>query len=280
MKKVIFALGVLFLFACNKTSPNNQNDSPNISGKQIFKEPSPTVGINFVRVNNQDVLNGLIFDNVNTDGNKSYGSLIVSKTNGYPVFDGNESARFEVRNGDCGWNSGFSDCATNRMRSEMYEFNPQSEIGKIISFTENIYIPAQSKFRPAGDNLMVLTQINYSDTVNAFGALAYLVMENNNTLLIRTHKNFTWDWNKNYTITTNPYDKWITIKYQIKVSDKSDGEIAVFIDGNLLFSEFRPTLITKSGRVYMKFGIYNSFIDRATEPYQTQIMYFDGIRKN
>jgi hypothetical protein len=280
MKKLIFSLGILFLFACSKTSPNNQNDNPITPDKQIFKEPSPTVGTNFVRVKNQDVFNELIFDNVNTEGNKSYGSLIVSKTNGYPVFDGNESARFELRNGDCGWNSGFNDCATNRMRTEMYEVNPQSEIGKIISYTENIYIPAQSKFRPAGNNLMVLTQINYSDTLNTFGALAYLVMENNNTLLIRTHKDFTWDWNKNYTITTTPYDRWITIKYQIKVSDKSDGELAVFIDGNKLFSEVRPTLITKSGRVYMKFGIYNSFTDRATEPFQTQIMYFDGIRKN
>lgn len=272
MKNLILVL-LLFLFSCNK-----EEIVPNIQVTTL-NEKQEVVGTPTVNVIDNDALGGIVFDNINKYNNKPYGSLVVTKSNGHPVFDGDRSARFEVRDGDCGWNDGFSDCTTDRSRSELFETSNESIIGKTISYTERIYIPEQIRFRPKGDNLLVLTQVNYSDTLNAFGALTYLVMENNNTLLIRTHKNFTWDWNKNYTITTSPYNKWIAIRYEIKTSTENDGEIKVFVDGILLFTETRPTLITKSGKVFMKFGIYNSFKSRAIENFSTQVVYFDGLEK-
>lgn len=265
MKKLIL---ILLLFGCKKSEVLLPN-----------QEPKDVIGTTSTNVINQDALGGIVFENVNKYNNKSYGSLIVNKSNGYPVYDGNESVRFEVRNGDCGWNDQFSDCATDRSRSELFESLPQTEYGKVISYTERIYIPNQTNFKPTGNNnLLVLTQVNFSDTLNTFGALTYLVMGNNNTLLIRTHKEFSWIGLNDYVITTTPFDKWITIRYDIKVSKDNDGEIKVYINDKLLFIENRPTVITKSGKVLMKFGIYNSF--RGGLNYSTQVVYFDGLKKN
>lgn len=270
MKKIVL---ILLLFGCTKPDiiapkqPDNQFVSQEVVGTPIDN------------ISDSDVLGGILFENVNKYNNKPYGGLIVSKSNGYPVYDGDKSARFEIRDGDCGWNDNFSDCATDRSRSEFFESNRQASSGKTITYTENVFIPSQSKFKPNGGNLLVLTQVNFADSANAFGALTYLVMENNNRLLIRTHREFTWEKLNDYTITSSPYDKWINIKYVIKASDSNDGEIKVYVDDKLLFTETRPTLITKSGAILMKFGIYNSFKSRATESFSTQVVYFDGISK-
>lgn len=270
MKKIVL---ILFLFGCTKPDIIAPKDPDN----QIIIQDA--VGIPIDNIVDTDVLGGIVFENVNKYNNKPYGGLIVNKSNGYPVYDGDKSARFEVRSGDCGWNDGFSDCATDRSRSEYFESNRQTSLGATITYTENVFIPSQNKLKPNGDNLLVLTQINFSDSANAFGALAYLVMENNNRLLIRTHKDFTWEKLNDYSITNTPYDKWINIKYIIKASDSNNGKIEVYIDNKLLFTETRPTIITKSGSILMKFGIYNSFRSRATESFSTQIVYFDGLSK-
>jgi hypothetical protein len=231
---------------------------------------------------NYDVFNGVRFVNTNTYGNKPYGALIVNKNDGYPIYDGNESSRFEVRDGDCGWNDGFSDCQTDRSRSEIYGKDFENYcLNKVVTYIVHVYIPNQSKFRPLGSsNLLVMNQINYSDSSGkVFGALAYLVMEQNNNLIIRTHKDFTWIGLHDYTITNTPFDKWVTLKYEIKMSNNEDGYIKVFVNENLLVYENRPTIPSKTGLINLKLGIYNSFRSFAKESYNTQIIYIDGVSK-
>jgi hypothetical protein len=251
----------------------------------LEKLPTPSnivKGYTCVDTTNYDVFSGIKFLNVNTYGNKSYGALIVNKNDGYPVFDGNESSRFELRNGDCGWNDGFSDCQTDRSRSEIYANDFENyRVDKIVTYVTHVYIPKQPKFKPLGpNNLLVMNQINYLDSSGkSFGALAYLVMGNNDVLLIRTHKEFTWIGLHDYIITNTPYDKWITLKYEIKMSDKDDGYIKVYANENLLVYENRPTIPSKTGVLNLKFGIYNSLKSSAIEPYTTQIIYIDGVSK-
>jgi len=271
MKKLVL---ILFLFGCTKPDILPQEEITK------FVENQEVVGSPSTNVFDIDALGGLLFDNVNKFNNKPYGTLIVNKSNGHPVFDGEKSTRFEVRSGDCGWIETFSDCATDRSRSELTELNATVETGKTVSYTERVYIPSQTRFKPQGGNLLVLTQIRVNDTTQStISALAYLVMENNNTLLIRTHRQFTWDWNKNYTITNTPYDKWIKIKYEVVASEKSDGYIRVYVEDKLLFEENRQTLVTKDSNLFFKFGIYNSFMKDAKESFGTQVVYFDGLEK-
>lgn len=273
MRKILIIL-LIFISSCQKDEIDVIPVAPN-------NPPTEVVGKMVSDTINYDVFGGILFKPTNTYGLKPYGCLIVNKSNNYPVYDGLESVRFEVRNGDCSWNDNFNDCSTDRSRYEIQEKDLLQECNnKVITYKTNVYIPTQKRFKPKGGNLMVLTQVNYNDLGGSiFGALTYLVMEDNNRLLIRTHKGFSWDWNQNYTITTSPYDKWYNIRYEIKVSDKNDGYIKVFVDDVLLFTEDRPTIPTNTGILSLKFGIYNSFKSNATEPYETQVIYIDGISK-
>jgi hypothetical protein len=274
MKKLLMLL--IVISSCKKEDIGTHIDV------LIEKTKDSVIGYSCSDTTNYDVFNGIKFLNVNTYGNKSYGALIVNKKDGYPVYDGNESSRFEVRDGDCGWNDGFSDCQTDRSRSEIYANDFENyKLDKIVTYVTHIYIPKQPKFRPLGSsNLLVMNQINYLDSLGkVFGALVYLVMEQNNILLIRTHKDFTWIGLHDYTITNMPFDKWITLKYEIKMSNNESGYIKVYVDENLLVYENRPTIPSKTGLINLKIGIYNSLRSSAKESYDTQIVYIDGVSK-
>ena len=44
---------------------------------------------------------------------------LVDSKDGHPVRSGNKSWRFEVREGDCGGDKNYSDCKSNRQRTEL-----------------------------------------------------------------------------------------------------------------------------------------------------------------
>ena len=50
---------------------------------------------------------------------KLHGACVVTKDEGHPVRLGNQSIKFEVRPGDCGYGSGWSDCEKDRARHEL-----------------------------------------------------------------------------------------------------------------------------------------------------------------
>jgi hypothetical protein len=227
---------------------------------------------------NTDVFGGISVGTTHPLNAKSYGCFIVNKNENFPVFDGSQTSRFEVRNGDCSGNSGFNDCANDRSRHEINEINLTKLIGKTVVYQTYLYIPTQKRFRPAGNNLLVLSQVNFSDNVN-FGSLSYVVMGEKNNLFIQTHKGFTWEPNKQITISTSPYDKWISIRYEIKLSSGVDGNFKVYVDNQLLVNEDRATLPTDNSFLSLRLGIYNSFISASKEAFETQIIYIDGVSK-
>lgn len=254
-----------------------------IETSPIKQETSIVKGYSCTDTTNYDVFNGIRFVNNNTYGNKPYGALIVNKNDGYPIYDGNESSRFELKPGDCGGGDGYDDCSTGRSRSEIREdwVNPSTVLGKTITYTESVYIPTQNNFKPTKDGLLVLSQVHWDGGDGTVGSLTYLVMEQNNNLLIRTHKDFTWVGLHDYTITNTPYDKWINIRYEVKVSNKSDGYIKVYVNDNLLFIENRPTVSNPTKcSIQMKLGIYNTFINNnLPTQYYDQVLYVDGVSK-
>ena len=46
----------------------------------------------------------------------TWGCMLVNKSDGQPVFDGNQSVRFEIRPGDCNASNSFDDCVNDRSR--------------------------------------------------------------------------------------------------------------------------------------------------------------------
>jgi hypothetical protein len=211
---------------------------------------------------------------------------IVSSANGYPVSSGVQSTRFENRPSDCpGDSSGWSDCANDRSRNEVEERTAVGvSNGQTITYSYKIYIPTQDRFRPSGNNnLLVLSQIRYSTSTgdNPAGALAYLIAMPNNKLGIRVHDG--WTWNSVGDVQANIasiYDRWITVKWEIKATDQNDGYLKVWLDGVLVTEATnRATLPVNDGVIRIKYGIYNSFKSNATEEYKNQVIYFDEFTK-
>ena len=247
---------------------------------------------------NTDVFGNLAFWVSSVIGSKSWSCLIVNKSDGQPVFDGNQSVRFEVRPGDCtAPNYGStSDCVNDRSRSEINNadmnsgVHPPSTQGQIITYEYYVYIPAQANFQPPWSKtgsapLTVLTQINWQcgATVcpslgsNGYGAFAYLLIDSSGTLFVQTHQDFTWLPNAKVGIDSSPFDKWIKLKYVIKSSSSGDGFFQAYANDKLIINEARATLPNLSAYISLKLGIYNSAISSVSKPWSTQVIYYDAF---
>lgn len=260
------------------TSKNTASNTLNKSLAVLNNNPIKFTGTSCVDYLNSDVFNNLPLGTTHPINAKSYGCLIVNKNENFPTYDGSQSSRFEVRNGDCSGNTGFNDCINDRSRHEINETSLTNLLGKTVVYQTYLYIPSQKRFRPAGNNLLVLSQVNFSDNIN-FGALSYIVMGENNNLFVQTHKGFTWEPNKQVSISNTPYDKWFSIRYETKLSSGSDGNFKVYVNDHLLINEDRATLPTNNSYLGLRLGIYNSFKSAAKEAYDTQVLYIDGVSK-
>ena len=289
-------LGLLLLSACGgdgSTSSPTVITVPPFTAAPVPVPPPPPpppspptdliatpAGTSCVSERDPDVL-GEVFETVNTVQSQPHGCLIVNSTDKQPVFDGLRSARFEVRPEDCGASVGYSDCTNDRSRHEISEKEGASTSGQVITWEENIYIPKQTRFRPRGDrNALFITQINFKNKAD-YGTLAYLEIGENGSLLVRTHKDFTWDIKTRHVIANSfPVDTWTNIKFEVLSTPQSNGYIRVYLNGKLVVEEIRQTLPTAEHSNMMRFGIYNAFKSLAFEPYTTQVMYFDGVKKS
>ena len=232
---------------------------------------------------NSDVFGNLAFWVSSVIGSKSWSCLIVNKSDGQPVFDGTQSVRFEVRPGDCTAPdyTSISDCVNDRSRSEIDTsdgnsgVHPPSTQGQIITYEYRVYIPTQPLIRPAGSSvLMVLTQLRNTHTSDA---LAYLCVDAAGGLYLQTHEGFSFIASQKVTIDTKPQDKWIKIKYVVKSTSASDGYVKIYVNDALVINETRATLPDADQTQMLKIGIYNSYLSAAAQPWQTQVVYFDGI---
>jgi polysaccharide lyase-like protein len=210
----------------------------------------------------------------------SYGCRIVNAADGHPVHDGSQSARFELRANECNASPASPDCQTDRSRYEVFENNRgTSTDGRIVTYELWVYIPAQPRIRPRGGNLLFLDQIQYlPPDGEAGGVLAYLEVGSNGELMIRTHRGFTFDIQQQYTVVPNPAGTWNKIVWEIKSTTTADGYVRVYANDVLRVDETKPTLPNAGWRHSLKIGIYNAFKSQASEPYDTQVVYFDGIK--
>jgi hypothetical protein len=226
-----------------------------------------------------DATGGLRFETSAPRGAQAYGCLAVDAAAAQPVFDGTQSLRFEVRPGDCSANDfGYSDCPNDRSRHEINESSRPGTQGKLVVYEMRVFVPAQPRLFPQGGNVLFLTQINFTQD-DLYGTTAYLEVGRSGELLVRTHVGFTWDILKQHVVHANPVDRWVHVRFEIKSTAQPDGYIKVYVDGVLKVDEVRATLPNASAGHSLRLGIYNAFLSRASEPYRTQVVYFDGIKK-
>jgi len=210
---------------------------------------------------------------------KKYGMQVVNKKDGHPVRAGDQSIRFEVRPGDCGYNEDWNDCDNDRERHEL--------TGKRMSGGEWWY--AWSIFLPKDF-------INVSPTKLALGQFH---QEKGHVVWMFQNQNYSipggyWIDNQvpGYTKTLDKVltndemiGKWNDILVNVKWSKKEDGFFKVWVNNKLSY-EYMGATKTKA-KVYFKFGIYRSFLSKwiyssknkkKEKGVPAQVVYFDEVR--
>ena len=228
-------------------------------------------------VTNEDALGGLPF--ITFLDPVLYGCRIVDAPDGHPVHDGSQSIRFELHADECNSSPASPDCQTDRSRYEVFHDNRGfTSDGKIVRYEQWVYVPPQPRFRPKGQNIMFLSQMQYLPTDSEVGGvLAYLEVGEDGELMIRTHIGFTFNIQERYTVEQNPVGVWTKILWEIGGTTQGDGFLRVYVNDVLMVDETKPTLPAAGWRHSLKIGIYNAFRSAAIEPYDTQVVYFDGI---
>jgi len=287
-------IGVLsaFLFACGGGGSDSSSSSSSSTTPASTMNLATPAGTSCASsFSNTDAFGNISFTVSQPINASSWGCLVVDKANNQPVYSGSQSIRFEVRRGDCNASITFDDCVNDRSRWEINEYKAKSTSGQIITYEYFVYIPTQPLIQPspkssANSPLTDLTQINWQCSTSnpcsnlngsGYGALAFLKIDYTGTLYLQTHQDFTWTPNQVVAIDTKPQDKWIKLKYVIKSTAASDGYIQIYANDKLVINETRATLPNSSATDFLKFGIYNSFLSAASQPWQTQVVYFDGI---
>ena len=297
MKSVVVVITALLLAACGGGGSDSSSSTSSTTTPASTVNLATPAGTTCGTVNNAlsqpiatntDVFGNLAFWVSSVIGSKSWSCLIVNKSDSQPVFDGTQSIRFEVRPGDCtapNYTS-ISDCVNDRSRSEIDTadqnsgVHPPSTQGQIITYEYRVYIPTQPLIRPTSAKgvsntvLMVLTQLRNTHTSDA---LAFLCIDETGGLYLQTHEGFSWTPLQKVTIDTKPQDKWIKMKYVVKSTSSSDGYVKIYVNDALVINETRATLPDADQTQMLKIGIYNSFLSAAAQPWQTQVVYFDGI---
>ena len=232
--------------------------------------------------------NYIVFQTINAS---TWGCLLVNKSDGQPVFDGNQSVRFEVRPGDCNANSGWSDCANDRSRWELQSDDHKwaSTQGKIITYQYYVYVPYQPQILPPTRTDVrdrtastLLSQLNWysrtnKDTTTGHSIMAGLYVNESGGFYVLTNKDFGYTPNQKILIDANPYDKWIKMTYVVKSTTAADGYIKIYANDKLVVDETRATLPDTDCTTLIRIGFYNTFLSVTSLAWQTQVAYYDGL---
>ena len=201
---------------------------------------------------------------------------IVKRSDGYPVRLGEESLKFEVREGDA-WASDveINGVPRNRERSEMIICCMKGKLWH----TWSIFLPkdfpnifpaktALGQFHNEGDNPVEFQFNNYANRSDPKKSGGYWVLP---AETISSH------------IATKILDqkdmlgKWNDILINSKFTHKKDGFLKVWVNGKLSY-EFKGRTHLEKDIIEQEIGIYRSYIHRRPGPEPIQIAYFDEIR--
>ncbi|MEM7547913.1 MAG: heparin lyase I family protein [Pseudomonadota bacterium] len=178
--------------------------------------------------------------------------------------------RFELRPGDCGSHRGWSDCRTDRERSELSELGPRSRAGEVAWYGWWVHLPP-----------------DWPDVWPAKTTIAQFHQEDSHPVWMFLHKGGALvidNQSTGRTTETVPIiapealrGRWHRIEVFARWSRGSDGQFAVYVNGDLRFAHEGPTMTAR--KVYFRYGVYRSFVSRHDGPAPTQIAYFAAVRK-
>jgi len=184
---------------------------------------------------------------------------------------GPRSIKFELRHGDCSRNSGWSDCANDRMR---HELSGEKKADGVYFYKWSLFVP--ESFKTIYPAKLALGQFHQhkGHVVWMFQSDTRGIYMDNQTLGKTIQKTRLVE---NDELT----GKWTDFFVHANWTDKDSGFLKVFINGQLKYSWDGATK-TKGKKVYQKFGAYASFVSRYTnmpshKELPTIVVYYDEI---
>lgn len=208
-------------------------------------------------------------------GFRNYGMTEVSAADGHPVRTGDTSTRFEVRDGDCSADDGWSDCANDRERHEL-----KSQIfGGEMWVNWSVYLPEDYP------NIYP-TKVALGQFHQKRGHVIWMFQNNDGGLWVDRQSNGSTQDEKRILSDAEMRGKWADILVHVRWSPKYNGFFRVYVNGeDEPRYAFAGSTHTNGLSPYFKIGIYRSFMSRYLKYgnskdgiVPTQIVYYDDIR--
>ena len=203
---------------------------------------------------------------------KKYGVCIVEKSKGHPTRLGQQSLRFEVKPGDCGYNNGWNDCKKDRERHELS--GDKHEDGEYW-YAWSIYLPKD--FKNVFPTKLAMGQFHQSK-----GHVVWMFQNSSGGYHIDNQVNGYTQYEMEVLEAKDMFENWNDILVNANWTHTNKGFFKVWINGKLVLNHSGKT--KKEGKkVYQKFGIYRSYMKRfknynKTDKVPGQVVYFDEVR--
>lgn len=199
---------------------------------------------------------------------------------------GKRGQRFEVRAGDCGWDDGWSDCANDRERSELYvKKDWRAGTDQWIAFSINL--PADFKTSPRVRTTVGQVKMKGGPKGFAGGFPSepgvFQMEMLGNRYFFRVHvlsgpfDNVKNDI-KDYPLASISELRGRWTDFVVRVNTKTaPATIEVFKNGKrVVLHNYNQNYAPRA--YYFKYGIYRSFVSNHRGPMPTQVVYFDEVR--
>lgn len=203
---------------------------------------------------------------------KKYGVCIVEKYKGHPTRLGQQSLRFEVKPGDCGYNNGWNDCKKDR---ERHELSGDKHEDSEYWYAWSIYLPKDFK------NVFP-TKLSMGQFHQSKGHVVWMFQNSSGGYHIDNQVKGYTQYEMEVLEAKDMFENWNDILVNANWTHTNKGFFKVWVNGKLVLNHSGQT--KKEGKkVYQKFGIYRSYIERfkkynKTDKVPAQVVYFDEVR--
>ena len=225
----------------------------------------------------EDVVSGWSFNRSLAPNFKPHGYTIASAADGHPVRAGKKSIRFEVRPGDCSWNTaGHSDCKTDRERHEFVQTGRKQKEGDEYWYAWSLYLT--KSWPVVHPTKVALAQFHQSPEV------VWMFRNKDGGYYVNRQKHLGRGYGFDRILgDADMRGRWNDIVVHARWTHTQKGWFRVWVNGVYAYDYSGPTM-GKNTSVYFKIGIYRAFVSNYKKAFgasavPTQIAYFDEIRR-
>ncbi len=217
----------------------------------------------------RDVYNGWSFKKSLPANFKRYGYAIAKAQEGHPVRDGERSARFEIRPGDCSWSGGWSDCENDRERHELKSST---------NWRAGEYWHHWSLFLPRDYPIIFPVKVALAQFHQEGSHPVWMFQNDRGGYHVDNHTIGQTLEKKKIIDDDEMRGNWTDVLVHARWTHEADGFFRVYVNGETTprYTWTGPT--KKPGtEVYFKFGIYRSFMSRRPGEEPAQVVYYDHV---